>query len=124
MRRLRILVVDDEDDVRDLVAAVLVAEGHQIDTARNGVEALPLLEQHTYDLIVTDLKMPEIDGWALYYEVERRQPNAMKRFVFITGTTHLPEYAGFLESTGAPLLIKPFKIEDLRDALMRALSKT
>ena len=124
MERLRILVVDDEEYVRELVAAVLSEDGHETDMARNGGEALPLLHHHAYDLIVTDLKMPEVDGPALYREVEQHGPHAVKRFIFITGNTHLPEYSSFLKATKAPVLVKPFSLMDLRNAIVRALART
>ena len=123
MERLRILVVDDEEYVRELVAAVLIEDGHEVDTARNGTDALPLLDQHAYDLIVTDLRMPEIDGPALYHEVERRRPDTVKRFIFITGTTYFPEYTSFLKTTKAPVLIKPFNLMALREAVAQALAR-
>ena len=123
MERLRILVVDDEEYVREIVAAVLNEDGHHTDMARNGTEALPLLDQHAYDLIVSDLRMPEIDGPALYREVERRHPDTVKRFIFITGTTYFPEYADFLKITKAPVLLKPFNLMALRQAVAQALAR-
>lgn len=123
MERLRILVVDDEEYVRELVAAVLSEDGHETHMARTGTEALPLLEQHAYDLIITDLRMPEIDGPLLYREVERRRPDAAKRFIFITGNAYFPEYTSFLKATKAPVLVKPFNLMALRHAVTRALAR-
>jgi two-component system NtrC family sensor kinase len=123
MERLRILVVDDEEYVREIVAAVLSEDGHHTDMARNGTEALPLLDEHTYDLIVSDLRMPDIDGPALYREVERRYPDIVKRFIFITGTTYFPEYADFLKTTEDPVLLKTFNLIALRQAVAQVLAR-
>src|ERR1043166_3362019 len=65
MERPTILVVDDEQDVLDLVAAVLATAGYAIDTATNGAEALALVRTREYDAVVLDVSMPELDGWTV-----------------------------------------------------------
>ena len=102
---------------------MLSEDGHEVDTAYNGTGAQPLIEQHAYDLIVTDLRMPDIDGPTLYRQMEWRHPDTLKRFIFITGNTVLPHYAGFLRTTKAPVLVKPFNLMDLREAVTRALAR-
>ncbi len=62
----RILVVDDDDNLRELLAIVLSQDGRVVDTARDGIEALELLNQNRYDLIISDLRMPGLNGLALY----------------------------------------------------------
>src|SRR5712691_9550032 len=96
---LRALVVEDELRVAQLVAEVLEAEGYEIDTAANGLLALEQIEAHAYDLIVSDLRMPELDGRGLYRELQRRQPTLLSRLVFVSGTTEQPEYRNFLAET-------------------------
>lgn len=103
-RRTRILVVDDEPLVAGLMADVLVTEGHEVDMARNGREALEKIAARSYDLIVSDLWMPELDGVGLYRELEQGRPTLLGRFVFVSGGTEPPEYASFLEATHAPVL--------------------
>jgi CheY-like chemotaxis protein len=119
--RALILVVDDEPLVAGLMADVLVAEGHEVDIAKNGREALEKIAAHSYDLIVSDLRMPELDGVGLYRELERIRPTLLGRLLFVSGTTEPPEYASFLEATHAPVLSKPFRLEDLRRFVQRAL---
>ena len=109
-----ILVVDDEPLITSLVADLLEADGHEVDTAANGRLALEQIERRSYDLILSDLRMPELDGLALYRELERRQSDLLPRMVFISGTLEHPEYKSFLEQTGVPVLSKPFDLEDLR----------
>ena len=122
-RRALILVVDDEPLVAGLMADVLVTEGHEVDIAKNGREALEKIAARSYDLIVSDLRMPELDGVGLYRELERIRPTLLGRLLFVSGTTEPPEYASFLEATHAPVLSKPFRLEDLRRFVQRALAE-
>lgn len=120
-RRALILVVDDEPLVAGLMADTLALEGYEVDTAGNGREALEKIAARSYDLIVSDLRMPELDGMALYRELERRWPQLVGRVVFVTGTTQPPEYASFLEETAVSVLSKPFHVEELRRLVERVL---
>lgn len=109
-----ILVVDDNAAIRELVAMVLVADGHDVNTANDGAEALRLLEgQPSYDLIVSDLKMPSLDGPSLYLELSRRWPDSRPHLLFMSGFVDSPEYAGFLQEAKVPVLFKPFDLDHL-----------
>jgi len=117
MQTKRVLVVDDQTPVRELVAAVLASDGHSVETARDGADALRLLEAaKPYDLIVSDLKMPGLDGPSLYLEVTRRFPDTRPHLLFISGFVDSPEYAGFLQGTQVQVLLKPFAVDDLSRA--------
>ena len=95
MATKRVLVVDDQTPVRELVAAVLAADGHAVETARDGADALRVLDGHgAFDLIVSDLKMPGLDGPSLYLELTRRWPDTRPHLLFISGFVESPEYAG------------------------------
>jgi CheY-like chemotaxis protein len=118
----RVLVVEDELRVAQLVAEVLEAEGYEVDTAGNGLLALEKIEEHDYDLILSDLRMPELDGLGLYRELERRQPALLSRFLFVSGTTEQPEYRNFLAETAVPVLSKPFTLVDLQQVTRRVLA--
>jgi two-component system NtrC family sensor kinase len=114
--------VDDQTPVRELVAAVLAADGHAVETARDGADALRLLDAATpYDLIVSDLKMPGLDGPSLYLELTRRWPDTRPHLLFISGFVDSPEYAGFLQGTRVQVLLKPFAVDDLSRAVSRLL---
>ena len=117
----RILVVDDEEDARDLVATVLGEMGYAVDTTRDGRSALRQLEQAHYDLMVSDLRMPELDGPGLYREVLRRWPNDHPSVLFVSGFGDTPDYAGFLNRTHVPVLLKPFTVDHLRQTVERVL---
>jgi DNA-binding response OmpR family regulator len=121
----RVLVVDDQTPVRELVAAVLAADGHSVDTARDGADAVRLLDdRRPYDLIVSDLKMPGLDGPSLYLEVTRRWPDSGPHLLFISGFVESPEYAGFLQGTKAPVLLKPFAVDELSRAVSALLGQS
>ena len=108
-----VLVVDDELIIAQLIADVLEGEGYRIDTAPHGVAALERLERRTYDVILSDLRMPELDGLGLFREIEHRYPDLLRRFVFITGTSEHADYQGFIDDVKVPVLTKPFDMMDL-----------
>ena len=116
-----VLVVDDEPRIAQLVAEVLKAEGYDVDTAANGLLALEQIEARDYDLILSDFRMPELDGIGLYREIERRRPTLLSRLLFISGTTDQPEYQRFLAETAVPVLLKPFALVKLQQVAHQML---
>jgi CheY-like chemotaxis protein len=122
MSEKRILVVEDETNVRELEAEILRGEWDHVDTAVDGTDALRLLAEHVYAAIVSDLAMPKLDGRGLYEEVERRWPAVQHRLVFVTGYAEAEEYDEFLRHSGVPVLAKPFRMADLLGAVKRAFS--
>ena len=74
-----ILVIDDDPLFAKLLEDILSTDGHRVTAAANGVEALALLEGRAFDLIMIDIKMPELDGPAFYRELERRSPDQARR---------------------------------------------
>ena len=119
----RVLVVDDEEAILALLRDVLVADGHRVDTARNGEEALTHLAKHGYDLLITDIKMPGMGGQALYQRVKQMDSELAKNTVFITGDTVSAETRNFLQRVQNVCLAKPFKIRDVRETLNRLLGE-
>ena len=89
--------------------------------AANGAVALEKLRERFYDVVLSDLRMPELDRPGLYREVERRHPRLARRFVFLTGDTLSPEITTFLEETRAVSVSKPFAVEEVRRAVERAV---
>jgi len=124
----RILVVDDEPAVVAMLAEMLVADGHHVDTAASGSSALAKLGASTYDVILSDVKMPGLDGPGLYRELKRTNPEYVRRLIFLTGDVLNPRIREFLDQTGAPSLSKPFAVDDLlwavRDVLQAGVSET
>ena len=111
--RPQILVVDDERVIAQLIADVLRAEGYEVDTAPDGRAALERIGRRAYDLILSDLRMPELDGLGLHRELTRSRPELARRFVFITGTSEHTDYRDFVEEVAAPVLTKPFDLMEL-----------
>jgi two-component system NtrC family sensor kinase len=121
VRNKDVLVVDDEADLADLLADILSADGHRVDTASNGAVALSKLRERVYDLILTDLRMPDMDGPAFYRELERSHPDLARRVVFMTGDVHTASVREFLETAAAPTLAKPFEPDEVRRVAARVL---
>jgi len=120
-RRGHILVIDDEPLVAALMADILGLEGYEVDTAKNGREGVEKIAARSYDVILSDLRMPELDGVGLYRELEQQHPHLLPRLAFVSGTTEPPEYASFLERTGVTVLGKPFGVTDVHRLVQRIL---
>lgn len=119
MGRARILVIDDERAVRDLISDALSIEGHDVLTANDGKEGLDLIGQYRFDLVFCDLRMPEMDGQTLYEEVQRDHPQILKRIVFVTAQANSADYGPFLRNSGIPVIEKPFTLSQLRQAVSK-----
>jgi two-component system NtrC family sensor kinase len=122
-RGKRILVVDDEPAMAELLAELLSDEGHQVDVAENGKAALVRMESTRYDAVISDLRMPELDGPGLYQEAARRYPELIERFGFITGDNLAQETWDFLARTAAPRLAKPFSNDELQRLVRRIVEE-
>ena len=114
----RIVVVDDDDHVREVTEMVLAGAGHSVRATPNGLEALRWLEEEPWDLLILDMRMPEIDGPALYREVLARWPRAASHVLFVSGMTERPPDP----SLDVPVLIKPFSLDELLAAVARVLA--
>ena len=120
--RARILLVDDDPMITELVVDMLGMEGYDVDTANNGIEALQKLERQRYDLIITDLHMPKLDGSGFYRELAQRKLHSLKRIIFLTGTTGVSDEHRFVQESGVPVLLKPFNVSELIELVRRRLS--
>jgi CheY-like chemotaxis protein len=120
--RACILVVDDDPMVTQLIIDMLRLDGYDVDTAPNGIIALEKVQARRYDLILTDLHMPELDGAGLYRELTRRQAHPPKKIIFLTGTSGTSEAHRLVQETGLPLLGKPFNVVDLLELVRKTLS--
>ncbi len=118
---LSVLVVDDEKEIAALLADLLALDGHRVTTASNGLAALDQIEHQAYDLILSDVRMPTLDGPGLYREIERRHPRLLSRLVFVTGNALSGESAEFFERTGARYLRKPFVMAEIRRVIQELL---
>lgn len=122
VRAGRVLVVDDDDYVRDVTGMILEEMGYHVRTTGSGFEALRWLDQESYDLLVLDVKMPEVDGPSLYRAVVARWSEAAPRVLFISGFGEAACDSGALTvPADAALLFKPFTLDELQAAIDRVL---
>ena len=122
---MRVLVVEDEEDVAQLLRRVLSADGHTVTLTTDGAQALAELEargEDGVDLVISDIKMPGLGGAALYKRLKRDHPRLIERMVIVTGDMMNPATRGFLRETGLPYLSKPFEMEDLKRKMAELLS--
>ena len=117
-----ILVVDDEESIQRLLGSILQMDGHRVDTAHNGLEALERIARSHYDVVITDIKMPDMDGRELHRRLLELDRELARRTIFITGDTVSPETHSFLQEVRNPCLAKPFRVREVRDTLMEILA--
>jgi len=116
-----ILVVDDEETILDLLESVLEASGHRVERAQNGRQALEKVRHVDYDIIISDVKMPDMGGQRLYEEIAELKPHLKRRMVFSTGDTVNPTTQELFKKTGNLYLAKPFRLEEV-DAVIARVS--
>jgi CheY-like chemotaxis protein len=116
-----ILVIDDEPSVVRALTGLLRRDGYVVGTASNGWHALAQLQAHPYDVIVCDLRMPELDGPAFYALLTRQYPALRHRVIFLTGDSEGEATRTFLRQCGRPWLRKPSPIAVIRRAIQDVL---
>ena len=114
-----ILVVDDEPDMRDALTIALRREGLCISTAANGVEALEKVQGQSFDLIITDVRMPRMGGLALLQELKRTSPTIP--VIMMTGYGRIEDAVEAMKAGAFDYLLKPFSLEDLKAVVAKAL---
>ena len=107
----RILVVDDDDMIRDSFKAILESEGHLVDTAKSGLEALERTEKDAYNLALLDIKLPDIEGTELLVEMHEETPRMMK--VMVTGHATLENAVEALNLGADAFIMKPIRPKEL-----------
>lgn len=118
----RVLLVEDENALATAVAEGLREAGLAVDHAGDGEEALMLVRQASYDLVVCDLKMPRVDGMMLYRAMAAVAPALRRRVIFVTGDVAGTDAERFLEESGCRWLAKPFRLADLLRAARETLA--
>ena len=116
-----ILLVDDEPSILLALTRLLRRDGHTVETAANGRVALRKLQERAYDLILSDLRMPELDGPGLYRALETHAPQLCQRFIFLTGDSLNPATPAFGVQHGVPQLFKPYTAAELRRLIRQVL---
>jgi len=118
----RVLIADDEESMRTLVARAIAMDGHETVTAQDGAEALEILtrENGAFDLLLTDIQMPVMDGIALALSAARDFPEVV--ILLMTGFAHQRERASNLSAIAHDVITKPFSVADIRTAVADALT--
>jgi CheY-like chemotaxis protein len=117
----RVLVVDDEQEIAELVAEHLRRDGLTVEVVASGRMALARLERQPFDLIVSDLRMPDLDGAALLRALERDRPELARRVILITGDALGAELNEAVRQANLPILEKPLDLEALRGQVRQML---
>jgi CheY-like chemotaxis protein len=117
-----LLVVEDETALATAVTDALRDAGYLVDRAADGEEALAMVGEKTFDLVICDLKMPRLDGKAFYRTLAATSPAMARRVIFVTGDVAGTEAEEFLRETGCRWLAKPFRLGDLLKAVREGLA--
>ncbi len=120
-RRARVLVVDDDPLLTGWLVDALAADGHEVDAAHDGHGALQRLENGAYDLILSDLRMPKMDGVEFYRRLERERPEAARQVMFLSGHGDAAKYESFLNEHQGRSLTKPVDLPDLQRRVRQIL---
>jgi two-component system NtrC family sensor kinase len=121
--RRRALVIDDERDLAELLAEMLEREGFAVEVALDGEQALAELGRRSYDLVLSDVRMPDLDGPALLHRLQREWPALAKRLIFITGDTVGLGTGSALDKLGRPVIEKPISPEEMRRVIQATLAE-
>ena len=116
----KVLVIDDDDELADVVRQILREAGHSVATVRHGAAALELTKHISPDLILLDLSMPIMDGWSFVTQY-RRNGGQGTRILLLTGNQHAHEIARTLQADG--YITKPFDMHDLVAIVDRELAQ-
>ncbi|SJM35308.1 hybrid sensor histidine kinase/response regulator [Mesorhizobium delmotii] len=118
----RILVVDDDADIASMIAEMLRRDGHDdVTIADDANAALKAVREGGIDLLISDIRMPGLDGPGLYRALEQLRPGLTRRLLFVTGDTLAPEIDRFIGETGAPVIEKPLDPQTFRRLVMERL---
>ncbi len=119
--QLKILVVDDDEDTRELFHTVLTGEGYQVALANNGQDALVQSRNDSFDLVITDLKMPVTDGLQFLQEIRKTGSNA--DVIMVTGHGEVESYLHAMSLGAVEYIHKPIRIRELKKIVRMILKK-
>jgi len=121
--RRRVLVVEDEPVISLICQKVLTAEGFDVNIAVNGLVAKKMVAENSYDLCVSDIRTPLINGIQLYEYLKQEYPELARRIIFTTGDVLSGNIAQFLKESKRPYLLKPFTPDQLKQAVITAYTE-
>jgi len=118
----RVLLLDDMVDYREVLQEYLASCSFAVTGVSNGAEGLKEFLKDPFDLVLCDMMMPKLNGEMFYWAVTRMRPAAGQRFIFLTGHQSQPAILSFFQRINAVVLIKPFKLDDLRQVMGKVLA--
>ena len=117
----RILVVDDESEIVELLRDVLTAEGYTVDAALQASDALQLIRENIYDVALLDFNLPDMDGVMLHHQIRQMDADLAARSIFMSGLLQSDGNLGYYMSQSGGFLAKPFDIRDVLRQVRAAL---
>ncbi len=124
MATQRILVVDDETDIVDLLRDVLTSEGFEVHAATDAESALALIRANIYDAALLDFNLPDMDGVMLHRQIRQMDEELASRCIFMSGLVQSDTNLGYYASYSGGFLSKPFDIQDVLGAVRNVVGPT
>lgn len=118
----KILITEDEDSLRTFVARALRLDGHETEEAADGAEGLEKLKEGGYDLLLSDIRMPVMDGIELAHQAHSTCPGM--KILLMTGYAEQRERAKSLEAIVEEVMTKPFTIAELRATVLKVIERS
>lgn len=120
MCRGRILAIDDEQNIRHLIESEFTLEGYEVKTARDGQEALKLLDSHAFDVVLLDIRLPRMNGIEVLRRLKKKSPST--EVLMITGYGDVKTAVESLKLGAREYITKPFKLDQLLGLVKRAIT--
>ena len=117
----RVMVVDDEENIRDVLSSYLTSLGYAVETANDGEDALSKFRRGGFDLIISDLLMPTVDGLELLKKIREQDKDVI--FLMITGYPSIETAVEAIKKGAYDYITKPFHMEDVKIRIERAFEK-
>ncbi len=122
-KKKRALIADDEPGVASLFKDILTQFNFEVEIVSNGAQAYKCLQEKDYDLVITDIKMPLLDGKGLYEKIKEEKLISPKRVILTSGDVLGYETMEFIGKERVSFLVKPFKIKELLNLIERILKE-
>lgn len=120
--RGKILVVDDEERCLNFVSCLLAGEGYEVNTAVDGIDALAKIKTNRYNLLLTGICMPYMNGFELYKYVKRIDPSLANKTIVISGSINDENTSEFLAENKLTYVAKPFDVKVLKNVINHSLT--
>ena len=122
MEAKKILVVDDEQNSREGLTKILIKEGYEVVSAEDGEVALNEMEKQDFDLVITDLRMPEVTGIDVLEKIREKNPDI--GVIIVTAYGEINSYLEAMNLGAFEYLNKPIKLDELRRVIKKALNES